>query len=67
MSYYSDPTANAAIGAAEKELNIMRKKAQKIKRLRQQGRLSPAAEKALFKEFSGIYRHLLIDALYSEE
>ena len=33
MSYYSDPTANAAIGAAEKELNIMRKKAQKIKRL----------------------------------
>lgn len=37
-SHYSDPTANAAIGAVDREIRRMRKKAADLWRLRDQGR-----------------------------
>jgi len=41
MSYYSNPTANAAMGAVDREIRIMKKRATEIRRLRKQGRLTP--------------------------
>ena len=61
-NYYSDPTANAAIGAVDKELNRMRKNAARLKMLRWQGRLS-AEEAAARKQFVGIYRRVLEEVL----
>ena len=40
MNHYSNPTANAAIGTVDREIRMMRKRAQQIKRLRRQGRLT---------------------------
>lgn len=62
-NYRSDPTANAAIGAVDKELNRMRKRAQEIRRLRLQGRFTPAEEMKARRQFIGIYRRLLNEAL----
>ena len=62
-NHRSDPTANAAIGAVDKELARMVKRAEKIRRLRRQGRFAPEDEAKARKEFVGIYRRLLNDAL----
>lgn len=40
MSYYRNPTANAAIGAADREFQQARKLAARLRRLREQGRLT---------------------------
>ena len=63
MSYYSDPTASAAIGAVDKEIRLMRKKAKRLKQLRQLGVLTPQMEAAAQREFTGIYRRFLEEAL----
>ena len=62
-NYYSDPTANAAIGSVDREIRIMRKRAQKLAELRRKGSLTPEIEAAAWKQFTGIYRHLLREAL----
>ena len=59
MSYYSDPTANAALGKIQREMRIKEKRARHLIRRRRQGLLSPEAEAQARKEFTGIYRHLL--------
>lgn len=61
--YYSDPTANAAIGAVDKEIHRMRRKAARIRALRQRGQLSLEEEAAVRRQFVGIYRRLLDEAL----
>lgn len=63
MSYYSNPTANAAIGAVDKELRLMRKKAKQLKKLRKLGFLTSQMEAAARREFTGIYRRFLEEAL----
>lgn len=63
MSYYSNPTENAAIGAVDKELRAMRKRARYLKALRMQGLLTPALEAQARKAFKGLYRHLLREIL----
>lgn len=63
MSYYSDPTANAAIGAVDKELRLMRRKAARIRELHRQGRLTAQEELQARRQFVGIYRRLLEEAL----
>ena len=63
MSHYSNPTANAAIGTVDREIRMMRKRAQQIKRLRRQGRLTPQEEALARKQFVGIYRRFLLEAL----
>ncbi len=62
-SYYSNPTANAAMGAVDKEIRQMAKRATRIKALRKTGRLTPEIEARARREFTGIFRPLLERAL----
>ena len=63
MSYYSNPTENAAIGAVDRELRAMRRYAGQIRRRRLKGQLTPEEVAAARRRFVGIYSHLLRDAL----
>ena len=59
MSNYSDPTANRAIGAVDKELSAKRKRAQKLKELWEKGIISDYELAQEAKQFSGVFAHLL--------
>ena len=63
MSYYSDPTANAAIGTVDREIRRLRKRAEQIRRRRQKGVLTKQEEEDARREFVGIYRRFLLEAL----
>ena len=63
MSHYSNPAANAAIGAVDREIRMMRKRADQIKRRRQQGLLTPEELTTARKQFIGIYVRLLREAM----
>lgn len=63
MSHYSNPTANAAIGAVDREIRMMRKLAEQIKRRRQQGLLTPEELREARSQFVGIYARFLREAL----
>lgn len=63
MSHYSNPTANAAIGSVDREIRMMRKRAEQIKRRRQQGLLTPEELAMARKQFVGIYARFLREAL----
>lgn len=63
MSHYSNPTANAAIGAVDRELKQMRKRAEQIKRRRKNGQLTNEELVLARKQFVGIYARFLRDAL----
>ena len=63
MSYYSNPTANAAIGAVDKEIRIMRKKAKLLRHRRMAGLLTAQEEAWARRNFVGIHRRLLRLAL----
>ena len=67
MSYYSNPTANAAIGAVDKEMRLMRKRAKLIAKQLHEGWLSQRELEQAQKEFRGIHRHLLREALEKQE
>lgn len=67
MSYYSNPTANAAIGRVDREWEFMRKKAEHIRARRLRGQLTHAELAAARKQFVGIYAKLLRDALQDHE
>lgn len=64
-NYYSDPTASAAIGAVDKELARMKKRAKQMKALREAGQLQLTPEElaAARREFRGIARYYLMAAL----
>ena len=62
-SHYSNPTANAAISAVDREIHRLRKKAARLKALRQQGKLTRQELESTRKEFTGIYRRILREAL----
>ena len=59
MAKYSNPTANAAIGAVEREMKAKEKKVKVAKELCSQGNLSDDMMISLYREFKGIYRPLL--------
>ena len=63
MSYYSNPTANAAIGSIDAEIRKLRKEAKRLGQLKRQGRLTPQMEAQARKRFVGIYRRFLEEAL----
>lgn len=63
MNHYSNPTANAAIGAVDREIRVMRKRADQIKHRRQQGLLTPDELAKARKQFIGIYARFLREAL----
>lgn len=63
MSHYSNPTENAAIGTVDRELRQMRKRAARLKERSQKGLLTPQELVRAKREFIGIYRPLLREAL----
>lgn len=66
MGYYSDPTAAAALGSINREFSRLEKKAKRLRRLRDEGKLSPAALERAQEQFTGIYRHVLTKALTAD-
>lgn len=61
---YSDPTANAAIGSLDKELERMRKKAKDLRALRKEGLLTPETQARARRRFStGMVRRLFDAAM----
>lgn len=63
MSHYSNPTANAAIGAVDREIRMMRKRADQIKRRHKQGLLTHEELAQARKVYVGIYARFLREAL----
>ncbi len=61
--YYSDPTAARALGNINREFSKLEKKAKRLRKLRDEGKISAKALQHAQKEFKGIYRHLLENAL----
>ena len=61
MSYYSNPTANAAIGSIDKEIRAKQKMAKSLKELRKKGLLSDEAIAGVKSEFPGIFRRFYLD------
>lgn len=62
-NYYSNPTANTAMGAADKEIRAMRQWAGEIRRLHQQGRLGQIELELARQRFRGVCRRFLEEAL----
>jgi len=60
---HSDPTANAAVGAADRQLAGMRREAERIRALRLSGQLTRREEELARRRFIGIFRPLLEAAL----
>ncbi len=63
MSYFSDPTANAAVGNINREFSKLEKKAKRLRRLLREGKLSPTDLQKAGTQFTGIYRHVLSNVL----
>lgn len=63
MSYYSNPTANAAIGTIDRQIRKMEKLAKHLKERKAAGRLTPSQEAAAYRQFKGIFRPILERAL----
>ncbi|MBR3594086.1 MAG: hypothetical protein IKL44_05355 [Clostridia bacterium] len=66
MGYYSDPTASRALGNINREFSRLEKRAKKLRGQYDCGRLSPTALDRAQSEFTGIYRHVLKNALREE-
>lgn len=62
-NYRNDPTANAAIGAIDRELRQKVREAEAIREKRRRGELTPEEELEARRRFTGIFRHILEDAL----
>lgn len=63
MSYYSNPTANAAIGSVDRELRLLKKWAKQIRKRHQLGLLTQEEIARAQKQFVGVYRRFLKEAL----
>lgn len=59
MNHYSDPTAARALGSINREFSRLEKKAKKLRRLRDEGKITPQALEAAQAQFTGLYRHVL--------
>lgn len=63
MGYYSDPTAAKALGGINREFSRLEKKAKKLRKLFEEGKISAEALDAAQSQFTGIYRHVLTHVL----
>lgn len=63
MGYYSDPTANAALGEINREFSKLEKKAKRLCKLYKQGKISRQTLEDAQTQFTGIYRNVLNNAL----
>jgi len=67
MSYYSNPTANAAMGAVDKEIGKINKEVKKLRQQRADGAITEAyfdrrVEKLRYR-YKGFFRRVLENAL----
>ena len=67
MSYYSNPTANAAIGAIDQKIKKLEKRAKYLAKCKKLGRLTPEMEAAARRQYTGIFRPILERALNPKE
>ena len=66
MGYYSDPTPAQALGGINREFSRLEKKANRLRKLRDEGKISPEALERAQEQFTGIYRNVLTLALAKE-
>ncbi len=66
MGYFSDPTASMALGNINREFSIHVKKAKKLRKLYEQGKISDSALEKAQEQFTGLYRHVLDNVLAEE-
>lgn len=66
MGYYSDPTASLALGGINREFSRLEKKAKALRKLLDEGKISPEAIEKAQGQFTGLYRHVLTLALEAE-
>lgn len=59
MNHYSDPTAARALGGINREFSRLEKKAKKLCRLLDEGKITTEDFCAAQTQFTGIYRHVL--------
>lgn len=59
MGYYSDPTADRALGSINREFSRLEKKARRLRERWDEGTLSPDALDRAQENYTGIYRHVL--------
>ena len=67
MGYYSDPTASKAIGNITREFSRFEKKAKRLKKLLDEGVITPEEAKKAQSQFTGIYKHVLNNVLKESE
>ena len=63
MGYYSDPTANMALGSINREFSKLEKKAKQLRKRLDEGSISREAVQRAQSQFTGLYRHVLTLAL----
>ena len=67
MNYYSDPTANKALGPINREFNRLEKKAKTLRQQFREGRITQVDLDRAQAQFQGIYRHVLTNVLNAQE
>ncbi len=67
MGYYSDPTAAQALGNINREFSKLEKKATKLRKLLDEGKISRGDIEKAQSQFTGLYRHVLTIALEKEQ
>lgn len=67
MAFHSDPTANAAIGSINREFSRFEKKAKRLRKLLNEGKITQEDIKNAQSEFTGIYRHVLNNVLKEDQ
>ncbi len=67
MSYFSDPTASMALGNINREFSNHVKKAKKLRKLYNAGKISASTLQNAQAEFTGLYRHVLDIVLEQED
>ena len=66
MGYYSDPTANMALGNINREFTKQEKKAKRLLELYEKGKLSEDEFEKACSQFGGIFRRVPINVIKNE-
>jgi hypothetical protein len=67
MGYYSDPTANMALGQVNREFSQQVKKAKRILKLYKEGKISDETLEKAHAQFKGLYRYVLQNVIEEDE
>ena len=67
MYYYSDPTSQKALGNVNREFSRLEKKARKLKKLFEEGKISEKDLEKAGSEFKGIYKNVLFMVLNEKQ